>query len=49
MRTYKKRATKKPARLVQTPISVATIPHATVKVGNQNFGVVRLRMILQGI
>ena len=31
------------------PLKVATTPHIKVKVGSQNLGVVRLRMMLQGI
>ena len=31
------------------PVNVATTPHIKVKVGSQNLGVVRLRMMLQGI
>jgi hypothetical protein len=46
--THKKRTTKKPARFWVTPIKVATIPQAIVNVGNQNFGVVRFRMMLHG-
>lgn len=38
-----------PVRFWTTPKSVATIPHAMVKVGSQSRGVVRLRMMLHGI
>lgn len=44
----KKRMTKKPGRLCTTPCSVVTIPQMTVRVGSQNLGEVRLRMMLQG-
>ena len=46
--THKKRTAKKPSRFCVTPINVATIPQTIVSVGNQNFGVVRLRMMLHG-
>lgn len=45
----KRRATKKPGRFWTTPSKIATTPHARVRVGNQNLGVVLLRTILQGI
>lgn len=46
--THKKRTTKKPALSCVTPIKVATIPQATVRVGSQNFGVVLFNMMLHG-
>lgn len=44
----KKRTARNPPKFWVTPMRVATMPHASVRVGSQSLGEVRLRTTLEG-